>query len=265
MGMATIFKHEIKVYIKTLLIWFACVGGMGFACILLFSNLKESMGGMAESFASMGAFADAFGMSQLSIATLEGFYSTEVGTIHALGGAMFAAIICTSILSKEEDAHTSEYLFSMPISRNEVVTAKLLAAITHIVVLNIACVLLYYVGIIVLGEDMSFKEFLIYHSMQLLMHIEIAGVCFCISSFMKKNKLGIGLGIVLMLYAFDLISRVIPDLDDYKVIGPFSYSNAADIFSGEKLDMSAIIIGVTVMIFTIVIAYINYNKKDIAS
>lgn len=265
MGMATIFKHEIKTYIKTLLIWFACVGGMGFTCILLFSNLKESMGGMAESFASMGAFADAFGMSQLSIATLEGFYSTEVGTIHALGGAMFAAIICTSILSKEEDGHTSEYLYSMPITRAEVVTAKLLAAITHIAVLNVACVVLYYIGIIVLGEDISFKEFFIYHLMQFFMNIEIAGICFCISSFMKKNKIGIGLGIVLMLYAFDLIARVIPDLDDYKVIGPFSYSNAADIFSGEKLELLAVIIGLSIFITTIVLAYVKYNKKDLAS
>ena len=93
--MLTIYKHEIKLYIKTLLIWFVCVGGMGFACILLFSSMQESMEGMAESFATMGAFSDAFGMSQLSIGTLIGFYATEIGTIHGLGGAMFAAIIAS--------------------------------------------------------------------------------------------------------------------------------------------------------------------------
>lgn len=263
--MTTIYKHELKAYIKTLLIWFVCVGGMGFICILLFSNLKETMDGMAESFASMGAFADAFGMSQLSIATLEGFYSTEVGTIHALGGAMFAAIICTSILSKEEDEHTSEFLFSMPLSRSEAVTAKLFAAITHIVTFNVACVLFYFVGIVVLGEEISFKEFFMYHLMQLLMHIEIAGICFAISAFMKKNKLGIGLGIVLLFYAYDLMARVIPDLSDYKVISPFSYANAADVFSGEKMDMVALGIGVAVLFGSIIIAYWQYNKKDLAS
>ena len=116
--MRTIYTHEIKNSIKTLFIWFICVGSMGFACILLFASMKESMENIAESFASMGAFSDAFGMSQLSMATLPGFYATEVGAIQGLGGAMFAAIISTSMLSKEEDGHTSEFLLSLPMVRH---------------------------------------------------------------------------------------------------------------------------------------------------
>ena len=54
--MFTLYKHELKTYIKSLLIWAICVGGMGFACILLFSSMEETMGSMAESFASMEHF-----------------------------------------------------------------------------------------------------------------------------------------------------------------------------------------------------------------
>ena len=60
--MYTIFKHELRVNLKSLIIWMTCVGVFGFFCIVLFSSVKESMSGMAESFASMGAFSDAFGM-----------------------------------------------------------------------------------------------------------------------------------------------------------------------------------------------------------
>ena len=121
--MVTIYKHEIRDYCKSLFIWALCVGGMGAMCILLFSGMQESMENMAENFASMGAFSDAFGMSQLSIATLKGFYATEIGTIHALGGAMFAAVVSANMLSKEEDGHTSEFLFSLPIARGKAVMA----------------------------------------------------------------------------------------------------------------------------------------------
>lgn len=263
--MTTIYRHEIKTNIKTLLIWFICAGGMGFACILLFSSMQESMEGMAESFASMGAFSDAFGMSQLSIGTLTGFYATEVGTIHSLAGAMFAAILCTSLLSKEEDGHTGEFLFSLPVAKGKVVAAKWCAAVTHIFLFNLLCVGLYLFGILILGEEMPMKEFLLYHIMQLVMQLEIAAVCFVLSAFSKRNRLGVGLGIVLMLYAYDLIARIIPDLSDRKIISPFSYANAADILSTGKIDTAALIIGIAVLVCCLCTSLAVYTKRDLAS
>ena len=233
--MSTIYKHEMKLLYKTFFIWTLAVGGMCFVCILLFNSMKEEMEGMAESFSQMGAFADAFGMSQLSIATLEGFYATEVGTVHSLGAAMFAAIISMNMLSKEEDGHTSEFLFTLPVSRGKVITSKLIAVITNVIIFNVSSVGAYTLGIVILGEDIDFDRLFLYHGMQLLMHLEIAGICFGLSAFMKKNKLGLGLGIVMIFYAYDLMARVVPNLSDYKLLSPFSYSNAADIFiSGEE-------------------------------
>lgn len=263
--MFTIYIHEIKTYIKTLLIWFVCVGGMGFMCILLFSSMQDSMEGMAESFASMGAFSDAFGMNQLSIATLAGFYATEVGTIHSLGGAMFAAIISTTMLSKEEDGHTSEFLFSLPIARNKVVTAKWCASVTHILLFNILCVGVYLLGIAILGEEIAMKELLLYHILQLMMQLELAAICYAISAFTKKNKLGLGLGIVLLLYTYDLIARVIPDLSDYKLLSPFSYANAADILSTGDVLTEALLLGTGILVACMCIAYMVYTKKDLAA
>lgn len=263
--MGTIYRHEMSAYKKSLLIWFACVGGMGLICILLYSGMKDSMAGMAENFASMGGFADAFGMSQLSIATLAGFYATEVGTIHGLGGAMFAAIISTTMLSKEEDGHTGEFLYSLPLSRGKVVVAKWCAVITHIILFNALCVGLYLLGIGCLGESIPMKEFFLYHLMQLFMQLEIATVCYAISAFMKKNKLGLGLGIVLFLYAYDIMARVIPDLSDYKWFSPFSYANAADILSTGKIDIGATVFGAVIFIVGICTAYIGYTKRDLAT
>lgn len=263
--MKTIYKHEMKTYMKTLLIWSACVGGMGMSCILLFSSMQDSMENMAENFASMGAFSDAFGMSQLSIGTLPGFYATEVGTIHALGGAMFAAIVSTNMLSKEEDGHTSEFLFTLSLKRGKVVLAKGGAVISNIFLLNLNCIGLYLLGIGILGKEMRLQEFFLYHEMQLLMQIEIAGICFAVSAFQRKNKLGIGLGIVMLLYAYDLIARVIPDLSDYKLFSPFSYANASDLFSTGKISAGAAVLGTGVLIAGFCTAYTAYTRKDLAA
>lgn len=263
--MRTILKHEMKANYKSLLIWCLSVSFMGAICILMFTSVKESMVDMAESFASMGAFSDAFGMSKLSIATLPGFYGTEIGTIHGLGGAMFAAIISACMLSKEEDGHTGEFLFSQPVSRCKVITSKLFSVISNVVIFNVIAVVIYLLAIVILGEEMPMKEFFMFHLMQTLMHLEVAAVCFGISACMKRNKFGIGLGIVLLLYGFDLMARVVPDLSDFKVISPFSYANAADIFSGESLSVIALVIGAVVFVAGIFTSYFVYQKKDLAT
>lgn len=262
--MLPIYKHETKIYLKTLLVWFFCTAAIGAACILLFSNLKESMTDIAENFASMGAFSDAFGMSGLSIATLPGFYAAEIGTIHALGGAMFAAVLGTDLLSKEENGHTSEFLFTLPTTRRKVLSAKWCAAAGIIVLFSLLCVTVYFACIHIIGEEMHWKSFFLFHFMQLLMNLEIAAICFCISAVLKKNKPGLGIGIVLVFYAFDLIARALPDLSDLKWISPFSYANAADIFQNASTDLTAVFGGIALGICCLFASYALYEKKDLA-
>lgn len=263
--MGTVYKHELKSAWKSLLVWSICVGGMGFACILLFSGVKESMGGLADSFASMGAFSEAFGMTQLSIATLPGFFASEVGTVHALGGAMFAAVLSTMMLSKEEDGHTGEFLFSLPLARGKIVLAKGGAVVTLVLLFNLVCVGLYLFGMVILGEEMPMKEFFLFQGMQVVLHLEVATVCYGISAFQKRNKFGIGLGIVLLLYAYDLLARVVPDLEKGQWLSPFSYSNAADILSTGKVKAGAVVFGVAVLAGGFCIAYGRYTKRDLAT
>ena len=87
------------------------------------------MAAMAESFANMGSFSTAFGMDTISIATMEGFFSAEIGTMYALGAAMFSALLGISMLSKEEAEHTSEFLNTLPLGRMKIITSKLMAII----------------------------------------------------------------------------------------------------------------------------------------
>ena len=60
--MYAFWKVEWKAAGKSLLLWSAVVGGIGLICILLYQSMEGSMAGMAENFASMGAFSEAFGI-----------------------------------------------------------------------------------------------------------------------------------------------------------------------------------------------------------
>ena len=137
--MNKIFLKELKMNLRMLLIWSLAVGGMGLACILLYSSMEGEMKEMADAFSHMGSFSDAFGMSTLSIATLKGYFATEVGAVHGLGGSMFAALISAGMLSKEEELHSGEFLYSFPVSRKKIVAAKSLCILVMIVLFTVIC------------------------------------------------------------------------------------------------------------------------------
>ena len=69
---------------------------------------------------------------------------------------------------------------------------------------------------------------------------------------------------MLLLYAYDLIARVIPDLSDYKIISPFSYANAADILSTGEISVAAALIGTGVLIISMIVAHLVYVNRDLA-
>ena len=263
--MKTVFLKEMKLNLKNLLIWSLVVGGTGLACILLYKSMQGEIKEIGDAFSDMGFFSDAFGMSTLSMATLAGYFAVEVGTVHGLGGGMFAAITAIGILSKEEEGHTGEFLFSLPLSRNRVVAAKALCVLCLAAAFTMICGCLYALGFASMGESLPFREFLIFMFGQFLMNAEIAAICFAVSSISGKNRIGAGLGIALMLYVYDLIGRAVPDLKDYLFIGPYSYVNASEIFSGKSPSAAAIAVGAAVAVVSIFLAFRCYNSRDLAS
>lgn len=262
--MRAVFLKELKVNAKQLLIWAISVGLLGFACILMYESMQGDMKEMADMFSNMGAFSDAFGMSTLSIATLKGFFATEVGTVHGLGGGMFAAILAIGIISTEEEHHTGEFLLSLPVSRKKVVMAKGACVLVMLAAFTVICAILYVIGFAALKEELPVKEFVLFMGRQFLMNLEIAGICFFISSLTGRVNMGLGLGLALVFYAFDLIGRVVPDLKDYIFLSPYSYANASEIFADSGDPAKGMITALIIIVLSVAAAFIVYDRRDLA-
>lgn len=263
--MYTLFKTECKTQIKSLFIWTAVVGGMGLVCILLYQSMEDSMTGMAENFASMGAFSEAFGMNTLSIATLRGYFAAEIGTIHALGGSMFAATLASVILSKEEENHTGEFTYTLPVSRGKTVIVKYASVLCMLAVFTVLCAFFYQTGFWALGEKGVMKDFVSFMAFQFMMNTEVAAICFLISAVSRKNRLGLGISIPVILYVYDLMARVVPALEDAKFLSPFAYANATEIFSHAEKSAPALLVGAVVIVGLTGASGVFYTRRDLAS
>ena len=260
----TIIRHELKQSRISLVIWTAVIGLLFAVCIFMYPEMKGEMEDITDMFASMGSFTQAFGMDRISFGSLTGFYAIECGNILGLGGALFASLCAVSVLSKEEKEHTAEFLLSHPVSRVRIITEKLISVFVQIFVMNVAVFGISVISIAIVGEDIPWKEISVLHIAYVLLQIELAGICFGVSAFLKRGSIGIGLGIAAVMYFLNIIANIADSASFLKYITPFGYAEGSDIVADLKIDIGLVIIGMALGIAGIVAGYIKYNKKDIS-
>lgn len=258
-----LIKHELKQGWKSLAVWTASIGFFIIICVFLYPEMKGEMEDMNEMFSSMGAFSSAFGMDRLNFGTLIGFYATECGNILGLGGAFCASLIAVSSLAKEEKEHTAEFLFAHPISRKKILTEKLTSVLFQLLILNVIVFLLSVGSISLIGEEILWKEICLLHFAYFLIQIELAGICFGISAFLRRSGLGIGLGIATMMYFLNIIANISDQAKFLKYITPFGYANGADIVENGSLNTGMVLTGMLFAVIGILTAYWKYSRKDI--
>lgn len=259
----TIVKHELKQEKTPLFIWTASIGFLLAVCVFLFPEIKEQTDGINEMFSSMGSFTAAFGMDRLNFGSFVGYYAIECGNVLGLGGAFYAALCAVGILSKEEKGRTAEFLLTHPVSRRQVITEKLIAVVIQITMMNLIIYALSVCSTVAIGESIPWKQITLLHFAYYLLQIELSGICFGISAFMRKNSIGAGLGIAAILYFLNLIANIAEAADFLKYITPFGYCEGADIITNGSLNSVMVAIGMTFCIIGIVAAYLKYTKKDI--
>ncbi|MBR4795910.1 MAG: ABC transporter permease subunit [Lachnospiraceae bacterium] len=259
----TIVRHELKQGRMAFLIWTGVLAFMLMVCIVIFPEMKSQMADMNDMLSSMGAVSEAFGMDQLNFSTLIGYYVVECGNVLGLGGALFAAMCASLMLSKEESGRTAEFLLSHPVSRVRIITEKLFAVILEITAMNLIVYIISMLSIMAIGESGPWKEFNLVHLAYYILQLELAGICYGISAFIRKGGLGVGLGVGVIMYFLNIISNLTDSAKGLKYITPFSYCEGADIVNNGALTGKYLVVGVIWAVIGIIAAYIYYSKKDI--
>ena len=185
-----LFLHEMKMYWKSLLFWsigiVAMVGGGMGKFTALYGATDSSITGVLDKLPK--AFLAMFGMANLEVTSLSGFY----GMLHfylVIMGAVYAIILGAGILAKEERDKTAEFLMVKPVTRSWVLGQKLLAGIIYVLAFVFIdyVVSVLFIAKIAPNENISAELGLMFGSMTLLM---LAFYCFSfgLSGLMKDNR-----------------------------------------------------------------------------
>lgn len=260
-----ILRHELKQNYKSLLIWSVVLGVLTVIFMGMYESLQGDIESMADMYSSMGSFSQAFGMDKISFVTAMGFYGIEAGAMVSICGAMFGALTGIGILSKEEQHHTAEFLFTHPISRKRVMLEKLIFLVVQILVFNIIYFGFAVLSFSVIGESIEWKPFILFHVAQMLMHLQIGVLCFGISTYMRRQNTGAGLGLATLMYFLGLLYNVSDKAEMLKYITPFVYADAGTIMSEETIDFMLVGIGWAIVLVILLVGVIHYHRKDLVA
>jgi len=263
-----IFKREFKRNMKSLIIWSAALSALVIVMMSVFTQMSEQadlidqlMSAYPESIRS------AFGMDTLNMATVLGFYGVEVYTMTTLFGSIYAAILASGILSKEQSEKTIEFLLSKPVTRTRVMTEKLAIVIVNLLIFHIVIIGVSALSFVLLqDQEVDWALFALMSCALFLLHAVFAAVGFFLSSFMNRGRtvMSTVLGIVLMMYFIHIAAGLADSISALQYITPFTYVDAADLLETGSLNILALTIIPIVIVVAILAAYTIYRRRDIA-
>lgn len=261
-----IFGREMKAHRKALILWclgvFALVAsGMGKFTVLSASgqSMNEAMSQLPRSLQVI------LGIGSFDITTASGYYGVLFVYLALMAG-IHASMLGSQIIAKEERDRTSEFLLAKPISRSRIITIKLLAALTQVVILNLVTLIssIVIVGYYGKGESVSADILLLMAGMFILQLIFlVVGTGIAAISKRPKTAPAASAGVLLATYILSMVVDLSSRLGFLKYLTPFQYYGAQNLMRDNGLEPVYVILSVAIIAALLGATYRFYEKRDL--
>ena len=225
-----LFLKEIKRNASSLMIWMIVIT---FLIVLTMSVYRTFMDNQSKivgmlSLIPKGALQFK-GISNFNdLLSVLGFYSVNNIIYMMVLGSIFAIVLSSNILLKEEYNKTAEYLLTRPVNRSEIFFSKLAVLLLNVFLLNLVTSLAGFICIeLVKRAPFSIGSFLILSTYTLLLNILFAAIGLFISTLIKRAKpvTTFSIGLVLILYFISTLSKITESASKIGYISPFRFAN----------------------------------------
>ncbi len=262
------FKKEFLMKVKSIASWAISIFILMFAFMSLYPSFSADAGLLDEALANMPPeLLAAFGMTDINLGTVAGY----------LGFVFLFIQICLAIqasnygfglVSIEERELTADFLLAKPVSRTQILTSKLLAALAALTITNLAVWLstLLVLNLFNAGNEYHLTPFLWMLASILPFQLFFLSVGMVISLLVKRVRSVTPLSMALafgmyMLVAFgDMLGQ-----DSLELISPFRHFDASAILSRGGFDMPLVVINIAFSLLAIVGSYVLYKRRNIRS
>ena len=263
-----IYKQELKMIIKSVIIWSIAIAVLIFVYLSLFSSFSGEAKLVNEMMANFPEeFLIAFGMANMDLATILGFFGVIFFFVQ-MCLSIQAANYGFSLVSVEERELTADFLLTRPVRREKILTSKLLAALTGLGITAIVVWISSYVFVTIFSGEEGFdlKPLIL-----LLLSIPIFQTFFLtvgllISLLVKRIRsvLSFSMSLAFGMYVLNAFGGMIGD-EKMEIISPFNHFDPNYIIKNSAYDLPLVSISVVAIIVSVVGSYVLYSKRNIPS
>lgn len=261
------FKRELKINLKSFIIWTSILIGLFLIVFLIYPSIINSAN-MEMIDEMMKIFPEemlkAFNMDISTIDSAFGWLKTEGFVFVLLITGVYSGILGSNILLKEESDKTIEYLNSVPVTRKNIVLNKILCGLFYIILMIVIIGIFNFIGLSLSGE-FDRKSYILLSITPLFSSIVIFAICLFLSTFTHKTKktLGISLGIVFVSYFLNVISEIGESTEFLKYISIFTLADIRNVILNVSINPILVVLAICITIVFMILTMIHYEKKEL--
>jgi len=262
----TIYLHEFRTRIKSVVIW-----SLSIAILIIFFTAMFPI--FADQAALMNEFLArypqelraAFGMDRMDLATVLGFYSFVFMFVQ-LCLAIQASNYGFGLVSIEESELTADFLLSKPVGRAQVLTSKLLAAMTSLILTNLVVWVVSFAALEMFRGERAYESGTLILLLLGILFFQLffLSIGLAISLLVKRVRsvtpyaLGLGFG----MYVLSAFSGIFGDVK-LELVTPFKHLDAPYIVQHGAYDMPLVLLNISVTLVALAASYWLYTRRDI--
>jgi ABC-2 type transport system permease protein len=263
---ANIYRHEFLTRMKSVLIWSLSMT----ALVLFYFSLFQTFAEQAELTKQMiakfpPALLEAFGISKVDLSTVLGFYSL-VFVFVQLCLTIQAGNYGFGLVSIEESEWTADFLLSKPVSRTQVLTSKLLAALTSLLLTELVVWVVSFVAITLFRDNREYDPGILILLLFSMLILQLFFLCvgLAVSLMVKRVRsvtpysLGLGFG----AYVLSAFSGIFGEVK-LEYITPFKHLDPAYIVQNAAYNTPLVLLNATISLIALGASYWLYIHRDI--
>jgi len=254
--------QTVKDHWKTTLIIALLFGGIAAMYAGIYPSFKDTLPGIVNDF------GDSFGWLTgiEDTASYVGFLNLEMYQIFwTLILGMIMGFISASIISKEIESKTIDILMSNPVSRFQIIIEKFLGLIPGLLLINFFTMLVIMVTTVAIGEKANFYYIFLTHVASIPYFLSIIAIAIFISTLIdEKMKASIiTMSLVIGLYIFESIAKMIPDFKSLGYISLTHYFVPYDILKNGSIDAGGTGVLLLITLVGLLLALFYFERKEI--
>ncbi len=258
-----ILRRELRLNRRSFFIW-ASVMVIFIGIYLGFFPYMQDPDMVAALEAYPETLKAAFAMSPATFQDVNQYHGGLVMAYGLLLATIYSLMLAGGLVARDADVGTAEFLYTKPVTRNQIMWAKVSAFLLIIVLLWIvAFAASTVVGLAVVGDEFSLGTQSVVHLAGLLATMAAGGVAFSIAPFINQaqttTSLGVGIGLVFFLV--DAVSKMTDRLDALKYVTIQYYADLQATAAGEPF-----VTGLLFLFFIFVLGtglgFLFLNRKE---